>query len=177
MDEFMKLRLAMVESGYDKHFTGVVADWAEDHGMDPGLVSRLRNGCSMPEALSGDDWGEVFGYCGDPCGNSQGRPPSVTLAYPHAKCDTGAFGRGDVMVISHMAESYNDGPDWICVGELWDGRYFIARAGCDYTGWDCQASGYGEVADDLQEMIRLGLSKEDQERLGIKQESAINVQS
>ncbi len=30
----------------------------------------------------------------------------------------------------------NDGPDWLCVVKLDDGRFATMRAGCDYTGWD-----------------------------------------
>jgi hypothetical protein len=33
-------------------------------------------------------------------------------------------------------EGDNDGPDWLMLGKLNDGRYFKLVAGCDYTGWD-----------------------------------------
>jgi len=35
----------------------------------------------------------------------------------------------------------NDGPDWIWIIEFKDGTFGWLKAGCDYTGWDCQASG------------------------------------
>lgn len=34
-----------------------------------------------------------------------------------------------------------DGPDWIWILEMNDGSFGHLKAGCDYTGWDCQASG------------------------------------
>lgn len=41
--------------------------------------------------------------------------------------------------------------------------YFYLAAGCDYTGWDCQASGYVEVSMDLERLIRLGIPAADYE--------------
>lgn len=38
-------------------------------------------------------------------------------------------------------EGENDGPSWIGVFELEDGRFCIVDSWCDYTGWDCQAGG------------------------------------
>ncbi len=38
-------------------------------------------------------------------------------------------------------EGENDGPDWLLLVELKGGGYGALRAGCDYTGWDCQAGG------------------------------------
>lgn len=32
----------------------------------------------------------------------------------------------------------NDGDDWMAVGKLTNGSYFLYTGGCDYTGFDCQ---------------------------------------
>lgn len=42
----------------------------------------------------------------------------------------------NVRAVIAMDEGQNDGPDWICLGEWADGRFFKMFAGCDYTGWD-----------------------------------------
>lgn len=38
-------------------------------------------------------------------------------------------------------EGEGDGPDWLLLVELKGGGFGALRAGCDYTGWDCQAGG------------------------------------
>ena len=68
------------------------------------------------------DWEEVFKYA---------TPDSVV----GESVDTTPFSRDDVVQILHSEEGENDGPDWIVAGILQDGRYFVLRAGCDYTGW------------------------------------------
>ncbi len=57
-----------------------------------------------------------------------------------------------------LSEDY----DWQKAFE-YAGRYFYLAAGCDYTGWDCQASGYVEVSMDLERLIRLGIPAADYE--------------
>ena len=72
----------------------------------------------------------------------------------------------------HVAEAYlieygdNDGPEWRCIGRLTSGDYFRATGGCDYTGWDCQASNSGETWPDLDAFIR-GLGDNDRALLGL----------
>ena len=51
-----------------------------------------------------------------------------------------------------------------CFGRLWDGRWFALSAGCDNTGWDCQASGFALVAMSAEALIRLGLTDGELER-------------
>ena len=46
------------------------------------------------------------------------------------------FTRADVKRIIAVVDGESDGPDWVCVGKLQDGRFFVASGGCDYTGWD-----------------------------------------
>lgn len=70
-------------------------------------------------------------------------------------------------VIAHD-EGENDGPDWLAIGELNDGRWFVLSAGCDYTGWDCRAGGHSTEWPTEEELCRLGLTIEEKQRLGIE---------
>lgn len=72
----------------------------------------------------------------------------------------------DVVEILAMNEGENDGANWLMVVKLNDGRYSFLSAGCDYTGWDCQAGGSSCEKDTLDELIRFGMGQEDRDRLG-----------
>ena len=69
----------------------------------------------------------------------------------------------------------NDGPEWIAVVRL-DGtgwseglpQFCVMRAGCDYTGWDCQAGGKVEFYETREEALSpLTLTAEELARLGM----------
>jgi hypothetical protein len=84
----------------------------------------------MLAALDGYDWAEVFGEGSG--GNCTAIIPSrliggVLTAEP-------TFSREDVALIKGQAEGENEVADWIVWGQLVDGRWFVARGGCDYTG-------------------------------------------
>ena len=84
-----------------------------------------------------------------------------------------AFGFADGFVIDDVAEvlgfseGENDGAHWVIYGRLHDHRYFVLSAGCDYTGWDCQASGWSNVNDSLDELVRVGMGDREREALGL----------
>lgn len=65
-------------------------------------------------------------------------------------------------------EGENDGPQWLAVVG-WSGPqgpFAVMRAGCDYTGWDCQAGGVIEFFPTLAESVnKLALTREEQQRL------------
>lgn len=67
-------------------------------------------------------------------------------------------------------EGENDGAIWIAVVQ-WsgsEGAFCVMRAGCDYTGWDCQASGKMEFYSSLEEAIHPNtLTEEERCRMGI----------
>lgn len=113
------------------------------------------------------DWQEVFRYAEG--GDQQGKGPDVRRAAPigDEDCSLEPFGLEDVAEITASSEGENDGPDWIAWGELKDGRYFSLRAGCDYTGWDCQASGHAEVASTRELMTKHGFTDDEAQRLGV----------
>lgn len=81
------------------------------------------------------DWREAFGYAGEPetCAARYNGGPDVQSMDDAASTP---FDLSDVAHIEHHAEGENDGPSWIAVGRLNDGRFFYLSAGCDYTGWD-----------------------------------------
>lgn len=62
-------------------------------------------------------------------------------------------------------EGGNDGPNWLAVVVLADGRFSFLSAGCDYTGWGCRSSGHSQEYADLDELIRMGLGQEERDRL------------
>jgi hypothetical protein len=118
----------------------------------------------MLRELDDYDWAEVFGEGGG--GNCTAIDPFVTEGDLVGK---ETFSREDVESIRGQVEGKNDGPDWIVWGKLKDGRYFLAYAGCDYTGWDCQAGNYGAVASTEETLIRFGMTDDQRSRFGIAQ--------
>lgn len=85
---------------------------------------------------------------------------------------TAQFTREDVVDILHSDEGENDGAPWVGVFRLNDGRFLFVTAGCDYTGWDCQASGSAAVASTLEQLIRFGLGDQERKRLGLPLDEA-----
>lgn len=117
----------------------------------------------MDERLNNYDWEEVFGEgSGGNCTpiNPQPQPPSYSGSLA-------TFRRCDVEEISQMENGEKDEKDWIIYGQLKDGRWFSARGGCDFTGWDCRASNSGDVAATKQDIIRFGLTDDERSRFRI----------
>lgn len=119
----------------------------------------------MLKELDCYDWDEVFGEGSG--GNCTAIEPDRAPGDPVL---TTTFSREDVSLIKGQVEGENDGPDWIVWGQLKDGRWFIAMAGCDYTGWDCQASNHGSVASTEDGLIRFGMTDEERDRFGLPRE-------
>lgn len=109
------------------------------------------------------DWAEVFG-------EGVGGNTTQDVESPDGT-GTGTVLRSNIEELLGSVNGENDGDDWVCVFRLKDGRYGAASGGCDYTGWDCQASNRITVAKDLETIIRLGLSDEDRRRLGCELQS------
>lgn len=119
--------------------------------------------------LEGSDWECAFEYAGE-------KRPDWSHGYdvpylacspddPRSKEPQPGFARADVERIIALAEGENDGPRWVGVFKLKDGRFACLSAGCDYTGWDCQAGGNAHVAPRLKDIIRWGLTADERDRL------------
>lgn len=110
-----------------------------------------------PENMKNDyNWNEAFNFGG-----------TVRTA---TNCSSAPFGLEDVEVVIAAEEGSNDEESWVAAGILKDGRYFFLDAWCDYTGWDCQAGGEGQVADTLKNLIRYGMDEKGRTRLRFKLE-------
>ncbi|MCY9592339.1 hypothetical protein PC41400_15050 [Paenibacillus chitinolyticus] len=111
----------------------------------------------MLEEINTYDWKEAFGYAN-----------SVFTVHFAKPVSTRPFSREDVVEIIAMDDGENDTSNWIGIFKLKDGRYAIIDAGCDYTGWDCQAWGSAEVTGSLEEAIRFGLDNSQRNRLNLR---------
>ena len=89
----------------------------------------------MIQRLDDFNWKEAFAYA---TGERTGDGADFAAPSPvrDATCTTGPFEREDVTCIVAIDDGENDGPEWIGVFALRDGRFAVLRAGCDYTGWD-----------------------------------------
>jgi hypothetical protein len=75
------------------------------------------------------------------------------------------FSMDSIAEIVACEEGENDGETWVAVVKLDDGKFGFVEAGCDYTGWDCQASGEGYVCDALEELQRWKMNTSARRRL------------
>ena len=50
------------------------------------------------------------------------------------------FNIGEIDDILACIAGHNDEDSWYWIVKLKDERFFLVRASCDYTGWDCQSS-------------------------------------
>lgn len=122
-----------------------------------------------PLALDGWDWIKAF-ECAGPTEYEWGadNTPDLRRANPQDTTTSLApFQRKDVALVHAFAEGEPDEASWLCLGKLNDGRWFLLRAGCDYTGWDCQSDGCVDVAPDLDTLLSYGASNDERERLGV----------
>ncbi len=109
----------------------------------------------MDKRLDNDDWEEAFQYA---------NPATRILEFSG---DNENIDREAVEEIAYIEEGENDGENWILCARLKDGRWFFLSAGCDYTGWDCQAGGEAKIARTKEDIIRFGMGQEDRDRFGI----------
>lgn len=116
----------------------------------------------MLKELDSYDWAEVFGE--GTGGNCTSITPQPAPGYAGS---VNTFSREDVKKLYGQADGEREEQDWVCWGKLRDGRWFVARGGCDYTGWDCQASNSGDVAASKSGIIRFGLSSEERSRFNL----------
>lgn len=120
------------------------------------------------------NWRCAFEYAGTPYGGYDGTEPGAT----HGRTQDPAAGKGytgkvgpvsisDVKRIVACSEGERDERAWMGLFELHSGAFLTLVASCDYTGWDCQASGSSELFDTEADAIRWGLGDDERERLGL----------
>lgn len=111
---------------------------------------------TVEDMRTGYDWSEAVGFS---CKSASALPGYSGPV---------AWGPDDIAEVLASDEGENDGPNWIALLRLADGRLVAMSAGCDYTGWDCQAGGGSLVGGpDLEAMHRLGLDPNERERMRI----------
>ena len=109
-----------------------------------------------PDEMREDyDWQEAFKALDkvEPVEGYEGPLDAVTL--------------DDVEEVIAASAGDNDGPAWVCIVRLRDRRFAFLSAGCDYTGWDCQAGGDAWVHGDLDALVQFGCTREARERMGL----------
>lgn len=111
---------------------------------------------ALPERIRDNDWCQVFSFAGH-------EPREAGIGGGIAP----GFDHEDVAEVLYTDEGEREGDSWIGVFKLKDGRFAFVSAGCDYTGWACQAGGSGVVHTDLAFLLRMGLGDDDRSRLGI----------
>ena len=110
-------------------------------------------GTTVDEMRESYDWQEAFKY-------AEGGEPTEGYAGSLA-----GFTFDDVAEVIACDDGENDGPDWIAVFRLHDGRFAFLSAGCDYTGWGCQESGRTWFASSLDALVQWGLTDDARGRL------------
>lgn len=122
----------------------------------------LKMEISLENLLSDYNWAHVFADETYGITSKDTRP-----AVPDNAIDLTPPSRSDIAEIIAVAQGERDSEEWLGLFILKDGRYLVANGGCDYTGWDCQASNTLVVARDREEAVMFGLTAAQRERLGI----------
>lgn len=128
-------------------------------------VKPVKKEITLEELLTDYDWAQVF--ADENAGNVD---KIVQIAPPGTVISDTPFSRSDVAEIIAAVNGDYDGPDWLGVFLLHDGRYAVAAGGCDYTGWDCRASNSLTVCKDWNDVLLFGLDDQQRERLGLTKE-------
>lgn len=113
-----------------------------------------------PKVLDDDkyNWDEAFKISFD---STMVCPPMVDM-----DCSSPILTE-DVAMIIACREGENDEMNWELLGQLKDERFFYLSAGCDYTGWDCQAGGAISVGYSLKAVMQYGMTKSNAADLGL----------
>lgn len=106
--------------------------------------------------LEGYDWEEAFAVSGV----STVPGSTITVA-------TAGVALADVEEVFGCEVGENDGDNWVACGRLKSGLYFFIEAGCDYTGWDCQASGTVYLSDTKENLFNLGIDADSKRRMSV----------
>ena len=107
--------------------------WLDEFGQpEMAKLFRAPREITLAALVEDYDWGEVFGEgTGGNCDKSK-----IDACPPGAKIDLTPPNRADVVEVIAAVNGENDGPNWVGLFRLKDGRILLASGGCDYTGWD-----------------------------------------
>lgn len=111
---------------------------------------------TLNEMRDSYDWQEAIVYTNN------------ARALPGVEVEQHSFTFEDVRIVLASDEGENDYSPWIAIFLLKDGRLAYLAAGCDYTGWDCQAYGSVWFAETWTQMIQLGIDDGARERLDLE---------
>lgn len=129
-----------------------------------------KSGAATAVEMQDDyDWIEAWGYGGGDPGTEAIRSqdgPSKPFVCDGAGCSDNPVDASDLARVVASSEGENDVSTWVAVALLSDGRYAFLEAGCDYTGWDCQAGGRVWVSDTLENLWQFGVTQAARDRLG-----------
>lgn len=110
------------------------------------------------------DWREAFGFVGTPDTCAGGHSALEVRGGPAAKGTAQEFDIANVTEVLAACAGENDGAEWLAIVRCQNAFLFVA-AGCDYTGWDCQAGGHGVWSLSLDDLWRWGVGEEHRQRL------------
>ena len=77
------------------------------------------------------------------------------------------FKPDEISEILFSEEGENDGESWVLICRLNNNNYAFLSAGCDYTGWDCQAGGESYMRESFDDLLRWDLTSRDRRRIGM----------
>lgn len=114
---------------------GALADWLDENGR-PGEAKMWRRRpvkeISLEDLPNDYDWKEVFGE-----GTGGNTDKALDRCPPMSDVSIDSVPMlSDVVEVIAAVNGENEGPDWVGVFRLRDGRILLANGGCDYTGWD-----------------------------------------
>lgn len=117
---------------------------------------------TLDELRESYDWKEAFAYADGQNGAGGSASPTPVEGF---KGKTGPVKITDVVEIIAYEDGENDGAEWIGVFKTKHGHFLFLAAVCDFTGWDCQASGTSWVANSLAKLVQFGLTDDARSRL------------
>jgi hypothetical protein len=103
---------------------------------------------TLDELRADYDWQHAFYEAASQIGDADGDGTSLER-----------FAIDEVTAVLALSEGEGEGPSWLAIVKLGGAagtRYAYIEAGCDYTGWDCQASGQSTVSSVLERVVRYG---------------------
>jgi uncharacterized protein (TIGR02996 family) len=116
----------------------IFADWLKEN--DRTEEAKLAEGSiSMIPVFDNYNWMQVFGAAGgEPdCNNGNTRADKPNISSQDSKMVlVNPFSRKDVRYIHRIRDGSVNGESWVCIGQLWDGRWFTIRGGCDTIRWN-----------------------------------------